>query len=190
MRLWTVQPIEVYDNILKYGEYKCAPAKAELLSYKEFKKAYKWLSEKMNEKKLAPTNVFYPVWAWHTRDWKHKKPDLRNIGLGIKREKSVCLEIEIPDDEVFLTDFDAWHFILNDTFVPKSENEKDWEIEWDLYDKMNPEEKEKYKLNSWNEVFNISPFENDWMTRGKYIQATFWKLKKENIVKVQFFTAR
>ena len=114
----------------------------------------------------------------------------RRGGLSKRGKKSLCIEIEIPDEKVFLTDFDAWHFILNNTFIPTALNEKDWEEEWNNYDKMSAKEKERYKLNSWNAVFNFSPYKSDWMHRGRYIQGTFWQLKKEDIVKVQFFTAK
>ena len=36
----------------------------------------------------------------------------------------------------------------------------------------------------------IFHYKSDWMHRGRYIQETFWQIKKEDIVKVQFFTAK
>ena len=52
-----------------------------------------------------PKDLTLPLWAWHTRDWKHKKPDLRNIGLGTPGEKSVCIEFEIDDKVCFISIF-------------------------------------------------------------------------------------
>lgn len=49
-------------------------------NYRDFKNAYDWLVVKMEERISKLNGVNYPVWAWHTRDWKHKKPDLRESG--------------------------------------------------------------------------------------------------------------
>jgi hypothetical protein len=137
-----------------------------------------------------PNGVSYPIWAWHTRDWKHKKPDLRNIGLGNKGEKSVCIEVEVPDNQVVLTDFDVWHFVLNKWYFDDSYSEEEWEKLHAKYDRLDRDVKEKVKIQSWQKVFDISPFQNEWCQRGRYIQATFWVLYLKDVKDVRFFTAR
>lgn len=188
MRLWTMQPVEILDIIEKEGVFRCNP---ELSEYgTDFSDAYSWLIQKMDEKIPRPEGCVLPVWAWHTRYWKHKKPDLRNIGLGMKGEKSVCIEIEIPDEEVLLSDFDEWHFVLNDSWIDDSNCEEEWEKMHDEFDALPFSEQERLKKESWNKIFDITPFENDWRRNGEFVQATFWEIKKENVKKVQFFTAR
>ena len=130
MRLWTIQPIEVWEELNKKGYFICNPIKANYISDKEwnFKEAYDWLVGQMEYRiGRRPNGVSYPIWAWHTRDWQHKKPDLRNIGLGNKGEKSVCIEVEVPDNQVVLTDFDVWHFVLNKWYFDDSYSEEEWE---------------------------------------------------------------
>ena len=188
MRLWTIQPEEVYNLILEKGFYKCDGRKVD----KFFKESYIWLSNQMKQKlKKKPNNVSFPVWAWHTRNFKRKKPDLRSSEYGTKGEKLVCIEIEVPDDEVLLTDFDAWHFVLNKWYL----NTECWDEEtfdadnlW--LDSLSNEEKTKEIEKSWQGIYNLDPKETDWCARGKWIQATFWELKKEYIKKVQFFTVK
>ena len=193
MRLWTIQPIEVWEELNKKGYFICNPIKADYISDKEwnFKEAYDWLVGQMEYRiGRRPNGVSYPIWAWHTRDWKHKKPDLRNIGLGNKGEKSVCIEVEVPDNQVVLTDFDVWHFVLNKWYFDDSYSEEEWEKLHAKYDRLDSDGKEKVKIQSWQKVFDVSPFQNEWCQRGRYIQATFWVLYLKDVKDVRFFTAR
>ena len=193
MRLWTIQPIEVWEELNKKGYFICNPIKANYISDKEwnFKEAYDWLVGQMEYRiGRRPNGVSYPIWAWHTRDWKHKKPDLRNIGLGNKGEKSVCIEVEGPDNQVVLTDFDVWHFVLNKWYFDDSYSEEEWEKLHAKYDRLDRDVREKVKIQSWQKVFDVSPFQNEWCQRGRYIQATFWVLYLKDVKDVRFFTAR
>ena len=193
MRLWTIQPIEVWEELNKKGYFICNPIKADYISDKEwnFKEAYDWLVGQMEYRiGRRPNGVSYPIWAWHTRDWQHKKPDLRNIGLGNKGEKSVCIEVEVPDNQVVLTDFDVWHFVLNKWYFDDSYSEEEWEKLHAKYDRLDRDVKEKVKIQSWQKVFDVSPFQNEWCQRGRYIQATFCVLYLKDVKDVRFFTAR
>ena len=193
MRLWTIQPVEVLEEINRLGYYVCNPKKAMYISDKEvnFKSSYDWLIIEM-EKRIGkrPNGVSYPVWAWHTRDWQYKKPDLRQAGYDTPGTKCVCIELEVPDNEVVLSDYDVWHFILNDWYFDNSMNEEEWDSKHKYYDRLSPEKKLEKKLKSWQGVFNITPYESDWFCRGRYIQATFWVLKSSYIKKVQYFVAK
>jgi hypothetical protein len=192
MRLWTVQPVEVWEILKKQGYFICEPEKSDYLSSDwGFKKSYDWLVNQMDMRVgKRPNGVSYPIWAWHTRDWKHKKPDLRNIGLGNKGEKSVCIEIEIPDNEVLLHDYDAWHYVLNNWWYDGSFSERDWEKKHNWFDKLSNEEKEILTKKSWERIFDVSPFKNDWFQKGRYIQATFWVLYLKDVKNVRYFIAR
>ena len=54
-----------------------------------------------------------------------------------------------------------------------------------------PEKKKQEAITaSWQRIFDIEPFNNGFEITGRFVQATFWKLKAEQIRKVQFFTAR
>ena len=68
-----------------------------------------------------------------------------------------------------------------------SESEEEYD-EQDAYYKSLPDsEKEKYMEENWERIFNTDPFENDWTARGKWVQAVFWELRKEQVRKVRFF---
>ena len=188
MRLWTIQPVEVYEKILKTGYYKCDGR----YTWKYFRDSYKWLIGEM-EKKIgkAPKGITYPVWAWYKHNNKNKRPDLRSTGLSQKGDKCVCIELEIPDEQVVLSDFDAWHFVLNNWYLNVDCNDEEtWERDSSWLDTLSKEEKEAAIRESWQGIFRIDEFESDWQKRGHWVQATFWVLKKEHIKSVKFFTAR
>ena len=115
MRLWTMQPVEVYNILRQDGVFTCDPTKVPEPSFID---RYGWLVKKLSEKDSKPCNVDYPVWAWYRFNGKEKKPDLRHSCYGSRGEKMVCLELEVPDEKVLLSDFDLWHFPLNNWWLP------------------------------------------------------------------------
>ena len=96
------------------------------------------------------------------------------------------MEISIPSEQVLLSDFDEWHSVLDDFLISDTEEESDAQ---DMYfESLSDEEQMKYKDRNWERIFNIKHFKNDWVTRGDWVQATFWELRAENVRKVRFFT--
>lgn len=187
MNLWTIQPENVYQNILNTGYYRCD---FEKINMKELAPQYDWLTEQMRKRiGKAPKGVKYPVWAWYQWEGKRKKPDLRRErwGNGWKGERFACLEIDVPDDEVLLSDFDLWSIILLDGFISYSE-EDDKALET-KYKMLSEESQKKMKYKNWEAVFDIAYFKNDWILKGESIQATFWELRKEQMRRVWMFTA-
>lgn len=187
MTLWTIQPEDVYFSILKMGQYICDP---QQIGMPEFTEMYDWLAARMRERIGEPPNgVIYPVWAWHTQRSRRQKPDLRleRWTYGCEGEKFVCLEIEVPDEQVLLSDFDLWSIILLDDLITETEEEDN---EFDkIYKSLIPDKKLEMKYENWKRVFDVTPFKNAWMRRGSWIQATFWVIRKDMIKKVRHFTA-
>lgn len=136
-----------------------------------------------------PEGVSYPVWAWYMWEGARKKPDLRRErwGNGWKGDRFACMEIDVPDDRVVLSDFDVWSIILLHGLIADSEEEVDRLDE--EYDSLPQEEKKKYREHNWKIAFDLTYVDNGWMHRGDSIQATFWELRKEDIRKVWFFTS-
>lgn len=194
MRLWTIQPIEVYNQLVRDGYFICDKRKSPNINdagSEQFIRAYKWLIHQMDIRGIYhPNSAEYPIWAWHTRDWKHKKPDLRESCYDKRGTKSVCIELEIPDNQVLLSDFDEWHYVLNNWYNDASKSEEEWEKMQEHFNKLSPREKQIAIEKSWQRIFNITPFHNEWHSRGKYIQATFWQIKIENVRRVQKFTCK
>ena len=187
MILWTCQEEAVYNELLKTSVYRCD---LNLSPMKDCREKYDWLVRQMKQRiGPPPDKVSYPVWAWYQQQGKHRKPDLRKErwAVGCNGERFACLEIEIPDREVLLSDFDAWCIILSNGLLSDSEQE-DSCLEAQ-YEALSPSEKRRMKEINWERVFDLSTLDNDWSRRGYYIQATFWELRLEQVRDVRFFRA-
>ena len=187
MILWTSQEEAVYNKLLKTGVYRCD---FNLSSMRDCRKQYDWLVRQMKQRiGPPPEQVTYPVWAIYQQSDKHRKPDLRRerCEFGCDGERFACIEIEIPDRDVLLSDFDAWCIILSDFLISDTEQE-DRCLEAQ-YEALSPSEKRRMKEKNWERVFNLSPLNNGWARRGYEIQATFWELRLEQVRDVRFFRA-
>ena len=187
MILWTCQEEAVYNELLKTGVYRCD---INLSSMKDCCEKYDWLVRQMKQRiGPPPEQVTYPVWAIYQQDDKRRKPDLRRERweVGCDGERFACIEIEIPDRDVLLSDFDAWCMLLSDFLISDTEQE-DRCLEAQ-YEALSPSEKRRMKEKNWERVFNLSPLNNGWARRGYEIQANFWELRLEQVRDVRFFRA-
>ncbi len=187
MILWTIQPGEVWDLIQQTGVYRCNPVLSSMPE-PEFAEKYQWLINQMIRRiGPPPEGVSYPVWAWHTQNGKRKKPDLRSErwGNGPGGENYVCIELEVPDDQVLLSDFNDWSLILCNGLLADSEAEADRLDAY--YETLAPDAQISFRDRNWEKAFDTAPFNNGWTIRGECIQATFWELRKEMIRDVRFF---
>lgn len=186
MILWTCQEEAVYNELLKTGVYRCD---LNLSSMKDCREKYDWLVRQMKQRiGPPPEQVTYPVWALYQQDGKHRKPDLRRERweFGCDGERFACIEIEIPDREVLLSDLDVWCIILSDGLLSDTEEDRRLEAQ---YEALSPSEKRRMKEKNWERVFNLSPLNNGWARRGYEIQANFWELRLEQVRDVRFFRA-
>ena len=174
MRIITYQAKEVIDILLKEGSYKVTDSKMmkTYISFKwrdddfnPFKEAYDYIINRM--KKLIDNidlddDIIAPIWGWYKYKSINKlnkdNPDLYRI------------ELEIDEKRVLLSDFYIYEDIAvgglsyifegNDDMVEKYLHAED-EVVFKFYDKM---------LN---------------LDKAEYIQATFWKLKLENVKSIK-----
>lgn len=175
MKLWTFQPQEVIDIVEKTGEFIADPNKSELVTEFDFGDAYNWLNGRMKKfinDENSNNDIKIPVWAWYKYNYKNIKPD-RRIKLFNNYKNDRLLELDIDDSRVLLSDYNEWHSVLNNYPVltmdefEKSEND---EILENFY------MKDSFKIPSWDRIFDVGDKE--------FVQATFWKLLKEDIVKI------
>jgi len=233
MRLFSVQPKEVYDEIIKKGSYICDPSKCLNLRDWGFQKPYEWMIEIMNSYLKNEDHIHLPVWAWYKIDGKNELPNF-NFSI-ISSSDGYLLELEIPNEDVLLSDFDIWHFPLNDCIYESDDEfseddddqsseedddqfneeddgqfnkEDDDQSNEDVDDQFNEDDNDQSneddddqsseeddegmdydklidaldslsftdKEFSWVSIFNVN--------KSEMVQATFWQIKKENIVHV------
>lgn len=182
MKLWTIQPKEVLEIVERKGVFYNSKERSD--NWADFKNAYLWMVEEMTKRNiLAPENCDLPLWAWHTTDWHHDCPDFEYMNYS-NNGNQVCLEVEVPDEEVLLSDYDTWHYVLNNMYFEDSKTEEEWEKFRAEFELLDSDSKRRVTIKSWQKVFNTRAEKTEWYSVGRNIQATFWKLKKDYIVKV------
>lgn len=177
MILWTIQHENAYKELIEKGSIH---AEENRIVIDDFKDSYRWMVEQMkNRIGNPPDDVTFPMWAWYQWEGKRKRPDMRThgYGWGDRGTPIVLMTMDVPDEQVLLSDFDYWHVVLNDgeLIIPYIENA--------VYTK---EEKRK----SWENIFDITcPYDKD-RTMGLSTQATMWEIRKEWLIKVEHFLSK
>lgn len=194
MRLWTIQGIEIYEQMQRDGVAFCT--KPEWSDDEKFMKAYRWMVEQMKQRIGEPpiNDIKYPIWAWcQYKSAKSKKPP--RSYLDIQEGLSAYMEIEIPDNEVLLSDFMNWHNVLSQIPLTdwKKINKKTDLLEKEagksLRFKDYPVEIQKEIEKTWDAIFDLNRRDKEvgrTHKRNRSIQATFWMLKPEHIISVEF----
>ena len=194
MILWTIQGIEIYEQLQRDGMAYCT--KPSWSDDEKFMRAYHWMAEQMKRRIGEPPikEIEYPMWAWYQyNSIKSNKPprSFSNIPEGL----SVYMEIEIPDKDVLLSGFSNWHAVLYqcplsdwkkiDRKTDLLDKELGRRLEFDDY----PLDIQKEIEKSWEAIFDLDRRDKDvgrTHKRNRSIQATFWMLKPEHIISVEF----
>lgn len=134
------------------------------------------MEQRIGEK---PDGVEYPIWAWHTWDYTRRCPKPDSPAFLRRTEDKVLLTLEIPDEELVLTDFDAWQIVMMGGYLMGAEDgERQEQLEAYL-DSLTEQDYQKEMEKSWQRVFYSDTAELDDIYLGRYIQATFWEIKKQ-----------
>ena len=193
MRLWTAQGIAIYKQLQNEGIAYCTKPNTD---YPVFMRAYHWMAEQMRQRIGEPpiAGIEFSMWAWYQyNSAKDKKPP--RSPLYVSEGVSAFIEIEIPDNQVLLSDFSSWHSPLNEGPL------NDWKRIFKETDRLDKEAGrllsfDEYPSNiqkdiekSWEGVFDLDTRNKDLgrtHKRNRSIQATFWALKPEHIISVEF----
>ena len=186
--LWTIQHEAAYEVFEKTGTLRAN--ESFMFCGDELLYAYDWLSEQMKIRIGAPpTGVRYPIWAWYQWEGKRKRRDMRCSGYAPRGTSLVQIEFELSRDDILLSDFDDWHFVLNDQYLPISEEDKN-----DFENKLRENDvcAKAAVRESWKRIFELERYVRDWSypLEKKSIQATFWELRSEQVRDVRCFTAK
>lgn len=204
MRLYTVQPISIYDTLCRTGtffsepwkdpeEWLCTDAPAIEL-------AYEWLGNAMVERGLRrPLPSAYPIWAWYRYMGETKpKPDLRHSAYKHSRpdERQVLLTLDVPDGDVLLHDYEAWHYPLNYFYLSAQRVGDRFERQckaagFPLYGDVPLKDDALHAevQRSWHTIFDL-PACRRLFKRSRdeqAVQATFWTLRTEHVIEAVAF---
>lgn len=121
MKLWSLQSPKAYQTLLRdgslRGDGRC--------SDRDLRKHYGWMRARFEER-VPSYRGGTLLWAWYS-----PFPDLRRSEHR-GEEGGVRLELEVDPSQVLLSDFDGWHHVLNNMYLPSSvEDYEDYERRWD-----------------------------------------------------------
>lgn len=192
MRLYSYMDYDAYKALLTNGSIVGSPKHSD---YQEFEQAYGWLANAMDQRiGMAPVhcNPQWPVFAWSLHDgldplvYDKESTDIHADFL---------VGFEPPEGSYLLSDFDDWHFILNDWFLPSCGSDDDAGMEemhiFDNhcaaagYDKFGRPGKsgpsaeiEAMRRSHWGRIIDFP------LSSGS-VQASLWEIKKEWIFLVR-----
>lgn len=170
-RYWTNQTVEAWEHALKHG-YLVGSAE---FVWDEMLQDYHWMMHQM-KKRLSNYSGDYPIWLWT------EKPDLRRGGHFEKGTHAVSLEVELPVEHVLLSDFDAWHCVLNDSFLALDDEE---------WDRFYSGELAMTKEESWERIFELSLLRHSpWWNNEQHLQGVTGRIDISHVRRVRTFVAR
>ncbi len=188
MKLWSIQPLVVWEELQKSGILHARTDYAD----QDFLPPYRWMTAQMQQRiGPAPDMEALPFWAWfQAYGSKQAKPDLRRSGHLPSGSKGIRLELEMAMAQVLLSDFELWHYVLNNWYLPGSL--ADGELFERNRKKKRSSEQQSMIEKSWQRIFDLNFAAADIAVplAEKSLQATFWELKLENVIDVQTFLAR
>jgi len=158
---WTIQDLPAWEQAQVTKQLTGNPT----FIHPDFKPAYDWMVAQM-QVRLLPVTPGYPIWLWTTR------PDLRESGYAERGTPQVLLHCTLDPASVLLSDYMAWHHVLNE-----------WTLTWEEAEEIDQQK-------SWERIFDLEALAKhpDWginTTQGVVPSIPLDQLK---LVKV--FTAR
>ncbi len=205
MKLYTVQPLAVYDLLRQEQRYQSRPLAYPESTLSFFQDgfqipvAYDWMIAKMTERGLTrPHPEVYPIWAFYR--WEgvaRPKPDLRSyyIKASGSQGRQVLLTVDIPDERVLLSDYFAWYSCLNYCYAGtvKASEAFDRRLRKAYGPQANfgrlPEPFHQELLVSWDRVLDLAAARRvqHYAKDKQIIQATFWELHATEVTAVVAF---
>ena len=193
MKIITIQPDEVIELLNKNGEYCCSEKLAVNPAENSdvFIKPYEWMANQMIKRNILPPHgVRFPIWGWYR--YNNKPAEINTISKEEENTELNYIILDIPDEQVLLSDFDQWHFVLNNMWIDDSTSKKEFDENSRWFHRLKKDEQEIIKQESWQKIFDITPrktgLQKDgsfWCSYGEYVQATFWKITENMIVDIK-----
>jgi len=169
MKLWTVQADDARQQLIKDG---MLVGSWDRIDDSMFESAYRWLVKQMIKRGLMDSDKHPPVWAWST---KPEPGTVEEWSAPESKDSFVLMEIEVPDNKVLVTNFDAWHCVLNDGFCSFTDEEMDNYFDRDLYSRQDIED-------SWQRIFDLDGCKKaGW---GSHHQVVFQQLAAPQLISV------
>lgn len=193
LQLWSIQTMGAYQELRRTGVLRVSGEHVD----PSFVQAYRWMGGALEQRVAKPRGFTgsYPVWAWFQYDGLHrKKPRLRDGGLLAPGSKGVLLELLVESELVLRSDFQKWHAVLNEDYLPLDSSDQDAFDEWassiDDSEEMKRAVRDRVEA-SWSRVFDVEAHASDcWEgPEEREVQAVLWQIEASMVSSVECFAA-
>lgn len=197
MLIWSWQGSECADVLESGATWRCDAERASW--YGDFDYCYDWMASEMS-KRIGdpPDEVRWPIWGWARYDFVDGgRPDGDDemVDPSVERDY-VRLLLDVPDDQLLLSDEEAWGSVLNGFPVspPEWADIEDPILLNRLIDDliamkdMDVETPTEAILATWPRIFDTRMVRSrisNW--HGRHVQATFWEIRPEWVVRMERF---
>lgn len=118
MKLVTFQSMEALKYLINNGYLICDE---KFINKEKSEIIYNWIIEKMNNKIKKDTETSFPIWAWvkcynGICPPKHRGEKIKGFDVKIVFNKK--------EEEVFITDYRKFSFLLNNIYIPDNMSDK------------------------------------------------------------------
>ena len=118
MELITFQPESILKELVEQGYLECNP---QYVDTEKYGRVYDWIAGHMRRQIEAPTGVQYPLWCWVR--FKNSICPPRHKGQA-KSKPGIRITFTKPPEDVFITDYRRYSFLLNYRYIPESLKDK------------------------------------------------------------------
>lgn len=169
MKLVTFQSFDALKYLINNGELICDK---KYFDEKKYGIAYNFIVNKMNSSILNNTKARYPIWCFvkcynGICPPRHKGKRIDGYDVKITFEKN--------SNEVFVTDFRRYSFVLNNKYIPKSINDKNI-----FTDELKKHGNDKYINNKI-----VNSFDRCITMDSDILQGCVWNIKLSEVCSIE-----
>lgn len=191
--LWSIQHQAAYDALCDTGVLRSNPDFVDPC----LQAAYTWMATQLGIKVPRPAGctALYPVWAWFQYQGPASpRPKLSDEALLPSGEQGVLIEFRAPPSTFLLSDFQKWHAVLNENYLPLNNQEQRTFDAWVTTleaGEADPAAQRTIKQ-SWPRIFDLTcPGTDCWEEpMEREIQAVLWQIRIDWVLKATPFIAR
>ncbi len=129
--------------------------------------------------------------------WRNQAtPRLARRSPSLRGRRYDTIECELPTRKVVLSDFEAWHFVLDNWYLALSEEGRNQHDDTEKLVARSPtaelrEELKRTRNHSWGRIFDLDLLKEPWHcdTKDNMIQACFWELRLEQVTSTKWLAS-
>ena len=83
---------------------------------------------------------------YRSKNYQHCHPDFR---WSQDYEDEVCMEIDIPEEQALLSEFEEWYFVLSNSYLVPATSHEEYQQLNNWFESLTPKNQQRVKEKSW-----------------------------------------